>query len=233
MKKIYLGESDFTKLRERDGLYVDKTERIYDMIQYSHYLFLSRPRRFGKSLLVSTLAALFEGKKELFKGLWIEDKWKWEAYPIIRLDFSKLEEGYALEDLDDSLVAIFEEYAELYDIKLRGKKPPTLFDSLISKLYQKTGKRVVILVDEYDSPITNHLSDINKAKRNRKYFRKIYQIIKAAKQAKTRGYWHPYLGTEKEIYRVVIGFLYKKKKKNGKEALSIDSHWKRITTEQD
>ena len=75
MKKIVLNEQDFTLLREDDGLYVDKTERIFESVQYSRYLFLSRPRRFGKSLLVSTLQALFSGKKELFKGLWIEDKW--------------------------------------------------------------------------------------------------------------------------------------------------------------
>jgi len=179
MKKIVLNEQDFTLLREDDGLYVDKTERIFECIKYSRYLFLSRPRRFGKSLLISTLQALFSGKKELFKGLWIEDKWDWEEYPVIRLDFSDFEAGYSLEDLDASFIATLQDYAELYGLRLLGKRAPSLFKSLLLKIYRKTGKRVVILIDEYDNPITSHLSDVKKAERNRAYFRDIYQTIKA------------------------------------------------------
>lgn len=179
MQKLPLGEPDFTKLRESNGLYVDKTRQIYEMIQFSSYLFLSRPRRFGKSLIVSTLEALYAGKKELFEGLWIEDKWDWEAYPVIRLDFSNLDEGGDLPALNESLAAILEQYAEDYEVKLRGKKPATLLKSLLLKLNKSTGKRVVLLIDEYDKPITNHLTDLKKAERNRKYLRNIYEVIKA------------------------------------------------------
>ena len=179
MKKIVLNEQDFSLLREEDGLYVDKTKRIFECIKYSRYLFLSRPRRFGKSLLISTLQALFSGKKELFKGLWIEDKWEWEEYPVIRLDFSNLVGGRDIETIDDSLNSILRQYAKKYDLKLDGKTPSVLFNSLLVELYRKTDKRVVILIDEYDNPITSHLSDVKKAERNREYFRDIYQTIKA------------------------------------------------------
>lgn len=179
MQKLPLGEQDFTRLIEDNDIYVDKTKQIYEMLQFSNYIFLSRPRRFGKSLLVSTLAALYTGKKELFKGLWIEDKWEWETYPVLRLDFSKLSEGGSLDELYDSLMSILEQYAEDYNLKLRGNNPPTFLNSLLEKLHEKTGKRVVLLIDEYDKPITNHLIDLKKAERNRQYLRSIYEIIKA------------------------------------------------------
>lgn len=179
MKKIILNEQNFALLRKDRGIYVDKTERIYEMIQYSRYLFLSRPRRFGKSLLVSTLEYLFRGKKELFKGLWIEDKWEWEEYPVIRLDFSKILGNRNLEAMDNALNATLRKYAENYGVEVVGNIPSTVLDFLIQELYEKTGKRIVILIDEYDNPITSHLSNIELAERNRTYFRDIYKIIKA------------------------------------------------------
>lgn len=179
MKKIVLNEQNFAKLQEQDGVYVDKTELIYEMIDYSNYLFLSRPRRFGKSLLVSTLEALFLGKKELFKGLWIEDKWTWEEYPVIRLDFSDLIVGRSLEVIDETLNHSLKLQAENYDVELETKFPSSALRALIHRLYRKTGKRVVLLIDEYDNPVTSHITDVKKAERNRDYFRDIYQVIKA------------------------------------------------------
>lgn len=179
MKKIYLNEQDFTKLRRLEGLYVDKTRQIYDMIEFSLYLFLSRPRRFGKSLLISTLEALFLAQKEWFKGLWIEDRWEWEKYPVIRLDFSNLLAGRSLEAIDETLNSMLRSRAADYGLELHGTYPTILFNSLIEQLYKISGKGVVILIDEYDNPVTSHLSDVTKAERNRTYFRDIYQVIKA------------------------------------------------------
>lgn len=179
MKKIVLNEQNFAVLRQDNGVYVDKTRQIYNIIDFSRYVFLSRPRRFGKSLLVSTLEALFSGKKELFKGLWIENNWEWEEYPIIRLDFSKLLTGRNIEILDQSLIKSLRKNAKKYGIELDDTLPSLYLDSLIDELYEQTGKRVVLLIDEYDNPITSHLSDIKVAKNNREYFRDIYQIIKA------------------------------------------------------
>ncbi len=89
MKKLPIGISDFKKLIENDYIYVDKTKYIYELVKDGGYIFISRPRRFGKSLLLSTVEYLYEGKKELFKGLYIEEKWDWnESYPVIRIDFS-------------------------------------------------------------------------------------------------------------------------------------------------
>lgn len=179
MKKIVLNEQDFVKLRKQGGIYVDKTKRIKEIIEYSRYLFLSRPRRFGKSLLVSTLEALFSGNKSLFKGLWIENNWEWKAYPVIRLDFSKLVTGRDIETIDESINAILTKYAKKYKVAIRGKNPATILNSLIDDIYEETGKGVVILIDEYDNPITSHLSNVTLAERNREYFRDIYQVIKS------------------------------------------------------
>ena len=90
MKKLPIGIQDFKEIRTNDYVYVDKTELIYNIIESGKYYFLSRPRRFGKSLLISTMYYLFKGEKELFKGLYIYDKWEFDEYPIIRLDISKL-----------------------------------------------------------------------------------------------------------------------------------------------
>lgn len=180
MKRIVLNEQNFAKLREDNGIYVDKTERIYEMIRYSRYLFLSRPRRFGKSLLVSTLEALFLGKKELFEGLWIADKWEWKEYPVIRLDFSNILADRNLEELDATLNTILRKYAQNYGVEVVGKVPSMILKFLIEDLYRKTGKRVVILIDEYDNPITSHIANVEIAERNRNYFRSIYQIIKSS-----------------------------------------------------
>lgn len=179
MNRLPLGEANFEKLREKNKIYVDKTKEIYEMIEYSDYLFLSRPRRFGKSLIVSTLEALYLGEKELFKGLWIEDKWDWEVHPVIRLDFSTLTQSRTIEDFDDSLMVLLNRYAAEYKIKIKGTSVPTRLSSILAGLYNSTEKRVVILIDEYDKPITNHISNVEKAEQYRTYLRDIYETIKA------------------------------------------------------
>ncbi|WP_056928766.1 ATP-binding protein, partial [Candidatus Symbiothrix dinenymphae] len=140
----------------------------------------SRPRRFGKSLLVSTMEAIFKGNKALFKGLWIENNWDWtQQFPVIRLDFG----GMALhtpEALVRSLKASLKEIAQANEIVLETDDVAHQFSELIHKLHQSKKQQVVVLIDEYDKPIIDHLSDLKKANKMRTILHDFYQVMKAA-----------------------------------------------------
>lgn len=179
MKKLPLAESSFERMIEENYTYVDKTKEIYDLIHYSRYVFLSRPRRFGKSLLISTLEAIFQGKKELFKGLWIEDKIEWKEYPVIRIDFGRLSYR-SLENFEEEMSVIIEEYAEKYEVTLPSKHYASKMNNLIRRIYLKTGRRVVVLIDEYDAPIARHITDLKLATDYQDSLRDFYSIIKAS-----------------------------------------------------
>ena len=157
MKDITSSVYNFEDLIQGNFLYVDKTEYIWQLIRPAKGMyFLSRPRRFGKSLAVSTLKAVFEGRKELFKGLSIYDRqYDWKQYPVIHLDWN----GWAvdtLEDLLQSMKDIVDRVARKYDLQLAGENPQVKFRELIEKLAQK--EKVVLLIDEYDKPILNNIS---------------------------------------------------------------------------
>jgi hypothetical protein len=157
MKNITSSVYSFEKLRQEGYLYVDKTEYIWNLINPAgEAYFLSRPRRFGKSLTVSTLKAIFEGKRELFQGLAIDDKpYDWKPYPVIHLDWN----GWAVdsvEDLRQSMKDMLGSVARQYDLQLTGKNPQMQFRELIENLAQK--EKVILLIDEYDKPILNNLS---------------------------------------------------------------------------
>jgi hypothetical protein len=158
MKQLALDTQSFEQLRKRQCLYVDKTEDIYRMITGGRVYFLSRPRRFGKSLLVSTLEAIFKGKKELFEGFYIYDKWDWEEYPVITIDWAGINHSTPKE-MENSLVFRLQKNARDYRVTLKAKSAIGCFGELIESLQEKTGKDVVVLVDEYDKPITSHLTD--------------------------------------------------------------------------
>jgi hypothetical protein len=160
MKNLPLETQSFEILRSNDFLYVDKTGHIYRMIKEGRIYFLSRPRRFGKSLLVSTIDALFSGKKELFEGLYIYDKWDWsQQYPVIRLDWTQIDHS-TLEKMEISMIGYLKEIAKNYRITLTSQLASDCFRELIRALYNSAGKkRVVVLIDEYDKPITGHLFD--------------------------------------------------------------------------
>jgi hypothetical protein len=130
------------------------------MITGGRVYFLSRPRRFGKSLLISTLEAIFQGRKELFGGLYIFDKWDWsQQYPVITLDWTRINHS-TTEEMKESLVFHLKRIAQSYRITLTAKSASDCFDELIETLYHKSGEtKVVILIDEYDKPVTAHLSD--------------------------------------------------------------------------
>jgi len=179
MEKLPIGISTFSKLIENNYIYVDKTKHIYEMINTGEIYFLSRPRRFGKSLLVSTLEELFKGNKKLFKGLYIYDKWNWEEkYPIIHLDFTNRAHNTPKElktSINNFLTKIGEEYKlELTENDLYVDR----FEELIKKIHDKTNKRVVVLIDEYDKPIIDNITDKNILNDNQKILKSFYNVLK-------------------------------------------------------
>ncbi len=158
--KIYaIGEQSFPSLREAGALYVDKTKYVYKLVSSkSKYYFLARPRRFGKSLFLSTLKSFFEGKRELFKGLYIDSAdWKWEEYPVLRIDLNK--KRYAeMGGLEPVLDDMFSEWEKKYGITDISTDMSVRFERIIRTAHLITGKQVVILADEYDKPIVGNLN---------------------------------------------------------------------------
>ena len=160
MKDITSSVYNFEDLIQGNFLYVDKTEYIWQLIKPAKEMyFLSRPRRFGKSLTISTLKAVFEGKKELFKGLAIYDKpYDWQPYPVIHLSFGDYNvDSDALKELSGYLMTKIKQVAESYSLELTAATPGLCFGELIDKLYEKGS--VVILIDEYDKPILDNISN--------------------------------------------------------------------------
>ncbi len=178
MQKYPIGIQDFKSLREGGYLYIDKTKEIANLLETGKYYFLSRPRRFGKSLLISTLEAVFLGQKEFFEGLWIEDKITWKTYPVIRLDFSAME--YDQQPLDQAIYRNLQLISKKYQLDIQGDNIKDYFNQLITKLSAKHGK-VAILIDEYDKPIIDFLDKehLPKAQRNRSILKQFYSVIKS------------------------------------------------------
>jgi PAS domain-containing protein len=182
MKKLPISISNFETLITGNNVYVDKTRYIHQMVSEGMFYFLSRPRRFGKSLLVSTLKALFEGRRELFKGLWIENAdWDWTPHPVVVIDFNGVSHGTP-ETLQQGLRQALEEIAQQYQIGLSSQLLPESFKEVIIGLSRYSGARVVILVDEYDKPIISHLGKgktaLEIAKQNREILREFYGVLK-------------------------------------------------------
>ena len=180
--KLPLGRQDFASLIQDGCVYIDKTETICNLVTNLKYVFLSRPRRFGKSLTISTLDYLFQGKKELFKGLWIYNHWNWkETNPVIRIDFSSI--GERSLGLKNAIEVLLNEIANKYKIKIINKEYDKIFDELIKKMQQKFNKNLVILIDEYDAPIVNYIdvdsSKMLKAQENREILREFYKVLKS------------------------------------------------------
>jgi hypothetical protein len=158
LKNLPIGVQDFEKLRNGNYLYVDKTALIYQLVSTGSYYFLSRPRRFGKSMLLSTLHAYFSGKKELFEGLAIERLEKnWIKYPVLHLDLNTSE--YKTEDdLRNKLSSYLDDWEQQYGKDNRISLGDR-FEGVIRRAYEKTGQSVVILVDEYDKPVLQAIED--------------------------------------------------------------------------
>ncbi|MCL1816770.1 MAG: ATP-binding protein [Clostridiales bacterium] len=179
MKKLPLGIQNFRKIIEGDYVYVDKTRYVYDIINNESYYFLSRPRRFGKSLLLDTIGEAFSGNKELFKGLYIYDTdYDFIKYPVIRIDMSNIA-NETPDILKQELSAELKKRAQNEGFDMDYYMPSTLFKNLIEALYNKYQCRVVVLIDEYDKPILDHLINIEIAEANRQVLRGFYGILKS------------------------------------------------------
>ena len=179
-RKLYpIGIQTFEEIRKLDNLYIDKTEYIYRMTHTDgKYFFLSRPRRFGKSLLVSTFKSYFEGKKELFEGLAIEKLEKeWNEYPVLHFDLSK-GKHMEKEQLEEYLGYLLEDYEQKYGIENHRNGNNNRFNDLIEVVFQKTGKQVVVLIDEYDAPLLDVAHEKEKLDVLRNTMRNFYSPLK-------------------------------------------------------
>lgn len=175
--KLPIGIQDFETIISEGYAYVDKTEIIYQLITQGKPYFLSRPRRFGKSLLVSTLHALFSGRRDLFKDLWIDNSdWHWVEYPVIRMDMSSINNESA-ENFKLDLIRALNDIATEHNVTLTGVSPANYLENLIRKLSVK--QKVVVLIDEYDKPLIDNIDDQEVAKENRKVLRQFYTILKS------------------------------------------------------
>ena len=153
LQPLPIGVQDFNKVRTEGYMYVDKTALLYRLVKTGSYYFLSRPRRFGKSLLVSTLEAYFQGRKELFKGLAIEGLEKeWAVHPVFHLDLNT-QKYDAPEKLDQVLNRALTRWEELYGASEAEVTLSLRFEGVIRRACEQTGQGVVILVDEYDKPM--------------------------------------------------------------------------------
>ncbi len=182
MKELPIGLQDFETLRRENMLYVDKTGRLLELVTKGRRYFLSRPRRFGKSLTLSTLEAMFSGQTELFKGLsaeeWVSNQVK-KPFPVVRFDMSSLGSYSTGEELNDSIMRRLEDVAEDNELQLRTERTSgEMLHQIIRALYKKDGQ-VVILIDEYDKPILDNLTDLKKANEMREVLRSFYLTLKS------------------------------------------------------
>lgn len=177
-----IGKQTFADIREENLLYVDKTGYIHTMITQGSRYFLSRPRRFGKSLTLTTLESIFQGKKELFNGLAIaKTDYAWPVYPVVRLDMKYMAKS-DIQNIERSIFVRLQEIASAYDITLPEEASDLVLDILITKLHQKTGRKVVVLIDEYDKPLISQLEAQNSeaARDIQRFLKNFYGVLKSA-----------------------------------------------------
>jgi len=179
MKLLPIGIQTFEKIRNSNYYYVDKTMFVKKLEEGGYY-FLSRPRRFGKSLFLDTLKEAFSGNKELFKGLYLYDNWDWEKrYPVVKISFG----GGSVrtpEALISSINFILKNVSQDYQIELQETLPDKKLYELIKSLSEKRGSQVVVLIDEYDKPILDAIENIEVAKENREILKDFYSVLKDA-----------------------------------------------------
>ena len=180
LKRLPVGIQTYSEIIEENMLYVDKTEYIWNMTHLSKYIFLSRPRRFGKSLLISTLQAYFEGRRELFKDTYIGSVEKeWTEYPVLRFDMS-MGKHMEREQLERYIGNRLAEYESRYGILNPATDNNDRFTELIQAAYRQTGKKVVILIDEYDAPLLDVVHEETRLPILRNVMRNFYSPLKAS-----------------------------------------------------
>ena len=181
LKKLPVGIQTFKKIIEENYLYIDKTDIAYDLItKESQYIFLSRPRRFGKSLFLDTLHNIFEGNQELFKGLAIYDKWDWKiSYPVIKISFDV--NLRSISNIEDSLRSSLEDNQERLGVECKTNSNVSVcFKEFIKAVSKKYNQQVVVLIDEYDKAILDNLDQMEVAKEARELIKGFYTVLKGS-----------------------------------------------------
>jgi len=180
--KYPIGIQNFEKLRRDNYVYIDKTELMYRLVSTGCYYFLSRPRRFGKSLLISTLDAYFRGKKDVFHGLAVEKlENEWTEHPVLRLDLNS--GSYAnKEGLLEILNIHLREWEKIYGANAAEESIGTRFRGIVQRAYEKTGQRVAILVDEYDKPLVQNIDNEERQEEMRNVLKTFYSVLKTQDQ---------------------------------------------------
>ena len=174
-----IGIQNFEKIREGEYVYVDKTATLYQLVTTGTYYFLSRPRRFGKSLLVSTLEAYFQGRKDLFNGLAIENLEKdWQEYPVLHLDLNT-QKYVSPQALNNVLDVALSSWEVIYGREEKEVDYPLRFQGIIRRAKEKTGRNVVILVDEYDKPMLQAIGNEELQNEYRNTLKRVYGALKS------------------------------------------------------
>jgi len=180
LKKLPIGYSTFKDVINENLVYIDKTKIALRLIENGKYFFLARPRRFGKSLFLDTLRSIFDGDKELFKGLHIYDKYEFVQYPIIRISFND-GEFKSINDFKQTIYEVLDKNQRELNISCpQDFSTSGCFRRLIEEAYKKYNKKVVILVDEYDKPILDNIEDTEVARVMRDELKSFYSVIKGA-----------------------------------------------------
>ena len=181
IKPYPIGRQDFKDIIESGFAYVDKTERMYEMVKNRKFVFLSRPRRFGKSLLINTLQHYFEGDQKLFEGLKVSRLEKdWIEYPVFRFDMSGCKDMNT-EGMYSYIGNTLWWYEKKYGIECEDKNNGVRFKNLIQSAVKQTGRKAVILIDEYDSPLLSHLHD-GRLSEVKSIIQELYQQVKVNEQ---------------------------------------------------
>lgn len=180
-RKYPVGIQTFERIRKENYLYIDKTDLVWKLTKESPYVFLSRPRRFGKSLLTTTLDAYFQGRKDLFEGLKIMELEKeWEQYPVIHVDLSTAKRQPSADELRRVLLLLLDSLTEKFGKKENEKSPGDVVRGLIRRAYEQTGKQVVIIIDEYDAPLLDVLHESEQLDQFRNVMQEFYVQLKAS-----------------------------------------------------
>ena len=179
-RRYPVGIQTFSRIRREGYVYIDKTDLMWRMIRLSPFIFLSRPRRFGKSLLTTTLHSFFEGRRDLFEGLKVMEMEKeWRCHPVLHIDVSAAKGQETKDALREALMEQLAPYAELYGAKATERTPGLLFNGLIRRAFQQTGEQVVVLIDEYDAPMLEVLHEDEQLDGFRRVMQEFYQCLKA------------------------------------------------------
>ncbi|MBO4851799.1 MAG: AAA family ATPase, partial [Prevotella sp.] len=179
-RRYPVGIQTFSRIREEGYVYIDKTELMWRMTRLCPFIFLSRPRRFGKSLLATTLCSFFEGRRELFEGLKVMDLEKeWRRHPVLHIDVSSAKGKVSETALVKALLLQLDPFVVLYGSNPKETTPGEVFDGLIRRAYEQTGEQVVVVIDEYDSPLLEVLHEDEQLPAFRRVMQEFYQCLKA------------------------------------------------------